>query len=510
MTVAEALELLGLSEVGTADEIRRAYLKGVRRCKPEKDPEGFLRLREAYELVSRFVCSTKPTAGASSGADFGDVIRARLVFEPAPEEARPATPGDSNPEATDDTDDEVGRRLTHLDTLDEVHHHFARLNLIRDTIRDFPEDSRARHALVDALASDHAWDPLGEALRDAVDAGHSQFFELLERQFPELLRAEEIDRLDRSPDAAQRAHAAAARVLTGDMEGGVNAIDRLLGDRSLDDMGGLTRAHVVLCILTLVETGSLDLARHYFEQLSRWRMGEAWDSHVAAIGEIAAAELLILPDDFPAALRSAIAKAARRGQLVSASDELLEYSDHHHRAANQAAKILVKFTPLLGQTYENLLSSKPADGSDGGGSGVGGRELISRIVPVFVILLAINALRLCEDSSRYTPTSDQLQRLEMLSESERSIVDIVCGSTSLDPEDPMCVAIADTRAALDAGDCDGAREAYQRVREIANEPFHLSTSRIQPMTKKTLWGKLEVAVVSACPEPTDAASGTPP
>ena len=43
--------MLGLSTSVSADTIRRAYLRAVRAHPPERDPEGFRRIRDAYELL---------------------------------------------------------------------------------------------------------------------------------------------------------------------------------------------------------------------------------------------------------------------------------------------------------------------------------------------------------------------------------------------------------------------------------------------------------------------------
>lgn len=48
----EALGELGLSEITDASEVRKAYLRLLKTRKPEVDPEGFMRLREAFELVN--------------------------------------------------------------------------------------------------------------------------------------------------------------------------------------------------------------------------------------------------------------------------------------------------------------------------------------------------------------------------------------------------------------------------------------------------------------------------
>jgi hypothetical protein len=50
---AEAKRLLGLDDDDepTRDRVRRAYMRKLREHPPERDPEGFQRLRQAYELL---------------------------------------------------------------------------------------------------------------------------------------------------------------------------------------------------------------------------------------------------------------------------------------------------------------------------------------------------------------------------------------------------------------------------------------------------------------------------
>jgi hypothetical protein len=53
VTVDEALLLLGVQRTTDPKEFRRAYLTLVKKHKPDQDPEGFRRLREAYELATQ-------------------------------------------------------------------------------------------------------------------------------------------------------------------------------------------------------------------------------------------------------------------------------------------------------------------------------------------------------------------------------------------------------------------------------------------------------------------------
>lgn len=51
MDLDEARSILGVDEACTADALRRAYFRTAKRHKPDLDPDGFRRVREAYELI---------------------------------------------------------------------------------------------------------------------------------------------------------------------------------------------------------------------------------------------------------------------------------------------------------------------------------------------------------------------------------------------------------------------------------------------------------------------------
>jgi hypothetical protein len=52
MDYEEALRWLGVDPSASQDEIRAAYVRSVREHRPDSDPQGFQRTREAYELLS--------------------------------------------------------------------------------------------------------------------------------------------------------------------------------------------------------------------------------------------------------------------------------------------------------------------------------------------------------------------------------------------------------------------------------------------------------------------------
>lgn len=80
MTFAEARRELGIEDGATPDMIRRAYLRGVKTRKPETDPEGFRRLREAYELLTRV---DGPELWKERGKEGGEEGAAEAEEEPA-------------------------------------------------------------------------------------------------------------------------------------------------------------------------------------------------------------------------------------------------------------------------------------------------------------------------------------------------------------------------------------------------------------------------------------------
>ena len=76
LTLDEARELLGVD--GDADEraLRRAYLRAVKAHPPERDPEGFARVREAREICLRHLPRDPAAHGLSRAASIQSLERA--------------------------------------------------------------------------------------------------------------------------------------------------------------------------------------------------------------------------------------------------------------------------------------------------------------------------------------------------------------------------------------------------------------------------------------------------
>ncbi|MEM7584249.1 MAG: hypothetical protein AAF560_12750 [Acidobacteriota bacterium] len=113
MNLKSAFELLGVEPGCTVKQARRAYLRLLRRYKPDRDPEGFQRLREAYELVRSVADSgtaqlvmidgkqTLVINGSAVGIEIEDP-------EAPPEEESAAEPVLHEPETDEQVPDEMG------------------------------------------------------------------------------------------------------------------------------------------------------------------------------------------------------------------------------------------------------------------------------------------------------------------------------------------------------------------------------------------------------------------
>ena len=69
MTLAEAFEVLGLPEDADAKAIKRAYHKLLKRFKPDRDPQGFRRLRDAFEVASALASPVEIDEGPRAATD---------------------------------------------------------------------------------------------------------------------------------------------------------------------------------------------------------------------------------------------------------------------------------------------------------------------------------------------------------------------------------------------------------------------------------------------------------
>ncbi|RKH89792.1 hypothetical protein D7Y21_09355 [Corallococcus sp. AB045] len=168
MDIDEALRELGVDADPGDETVRRAYLRQLKTRKPETDPEGFARLREAYETVLAIregraaprtraeplasPVRTAESSGASeTDADPEDVLeRFRAEFRALPADAPPEAPVEVALRAVEALPDEeepwrwltsaliAGRKLPEAVAAYRAAYRQGHLVFLRELVENFP------------------------------------------------------------------------------------------------------------------------------------------------------------------------------------------------------------------------------------------------------------------------------------------------------------------------------------------------------------------------------------
>jgi hypothetical protein len=160
------MELLGLApdEPVTHDRLRRAYLRRLKTCSPERDPEGFQRLREAFEAVEAYARMHDAMVAAHDRAAFAQAASAPIATRIEVMEPRVARGPEPTIEPAADAHDEQR---------DDV------LEQLLDRIDDEPDDTDDTDDADDPGESAEHGDPAGAA--PSLDGVSAEILALLER-----------------------------------------------------------------------------------------------------------------------------------------------------------------------------------------------------------------------------------------------------------------------------------------------------------------------------------------
>lgn len=324
MTFDEALSELGIDPSVGAEGARKAYLRLLKKRKPEVDPEGFMRLREAYELARVYLPSAAVLRAVEEQAEGAGPERIRLETpagivwletqshgpdkpfeEPAEEPARNAEPlpiAEPSPEAEP------------IPTAES------------DPIAEpFPEAGPlpiALSAIETASAPDSA-PPLAPSIEELISSG-------------KLKKA-----------ASHTAKALREATVTADIGPSVP----------------MPRTTLRLLLL-LHQKERLAEAATLEKEFAAWLHSTGASARLVS-GHLAvwwtlARELSALPKSFPTELRQAVARAALDGDLSKARFEASEYRFEQPLLAQSAAMDLRRYAPSLATFMADVLAPPQA------------------------------------------------------------------------------------------------------------------------------------------------------
>lgn len=176
MDFDDALRELGVDADPGDDTVRRAYLRQLKTRKPETDPQGFARLREAYETV----------LAIREGREAPRTRAEPLVAPVRTAESSEASEADAEP------DEVLERFRAEFRALPADAPPEAPVEVARRAVAALPDDEEPWLWLTRALIAGKRIPEAAAALRAAYRRGHLVFLAVLVEQFPQELVIEDI------------------------------------------------------------------------------------------------------------------------------------------------------------------------------------------------------------------------------------------------------------------------------------------------------------------------------
>jgi hypothetical protein len=321
MTLEEAAATLTLDPEGPfqAATIRAAYLAAVRRHRPETDPEGFKRVREAYELLLTYGSLAEPSSP---------------VAHLAPTPPGPAAPGRDLPSpVTVAAPASLRQRLAALPPRPWR----PRVALAREAYESCPTDAAARELLVQELARAGQTAGIIAVLREGARAGDRWCAWKLVAHFPLEASEEELEQL-RQAGLAESLFVATARTRRGQTPAAAELVEQALASVEVESLPDEVIEHVVTIVLGFHQEGDGASAGKAFAALRRvlgphgMRAGARGATTVLYL---VCAELDGVPE-LPFDLRHGVARAALMGDSYEARQAMAVFA--RAEGAREAAR----------------------------------------------------------------------------------------------------------------------------------------------------------------------------
>jgi len=369
VTLTEAWRELGIDPGADPDTVRRAYLRLIKTRKPESDPVGFQRAREAFEIAraggeieSLAIESARRHAPAFSGA-------APAPEPPPPPGTRAAPTPDAAPPSDASQGDIVFQGFSSAwNSIPASADQRQRLEIAREAVAVLPNDPRAHWLLVTTLSRLGPDVALADALRAGWRAGFPEFLEALLIRLPARAGREEIEAGFASPEPAVRLAAAAAGVTWAADRGAALVVDLCRSamaaplDARGDRVRGLALPRMLDVILALHAAGALDAAGEAQAAL-RDCLHESGLELALVQGPLGGIwtlteEIAGLPRTFPQSLRAAFAFSTRSGDLSSAFLDARAVIQRDREQVRRWATELVTSAPNVSAILRNALAQE--------------------------------------------------------------------------------------------------------------------------------------------------------
>ncbi len=470
MTLEEAFAELGVEAGAETETIRRAYLRLIKTRKPETDPAGFQRARQAYELAR---------AGAELETLATESERRYARPDGGVHAPSPTTPG-ATPAAPPGAGDIVFQGfLSAWRAIPASADQRQRLEVAREVVAVLPQDPRAHWLLVRTLSGWGNDALLADALRAGWQQGWPEFLEALLLRLPGRVSRQEVDAAFVSDRLSLRLAGAVASARWGDGSASTSLVVEICAAAARDDASGLDEplvGRMIDVVLALHEAGAQGAARTAHEAIATWLHDSGLELTLARgpLGGVwtLAEELARLPPDFPESLRRPFAAATRAGDLQTAlADACSRAHSHAGEVRSWAARVRA--------TAPNVANILDAAVRHAGAQRRAVRTFNFRYLAWFAIPLCSWIIRSCNEPSRSSiesvmrdpavitslpvrPAPSPAPGLEMAHQS----ADALCAAGGPRHGQLVCADVEALLAALDSGDCE---ESTQRLHDLGDK-----------------------------------------
>jgi hypothetical protein len=507
VTLSEALGELGVEAGAEAETIRRAYLRLIKTRKPETDPAGFQRARQAYEL-------------ARAAAEL-ETLATESDRQHAPPDggvnAPSSTTSGAPPSAAPGAGDIVFQGfLTAWRAIPASADQRPRLEVAREVVAVLPKDPRAHWLLARTLSGWGNDGLLADALRAGWQQGWPEFLEALLLRLPGRVSRQEVDAAFASDRLSLRLAGAVAAARWGDGSDSAARVVEICAAAAKDGASTPDEplvGRMIDVVLALHEAGAQTAARTAHEAIATWLHDSGLELTLARgpLGGVwtLAEELARLPPGFPESLRRPFAAATRAGDLQIA---LADACSRAHSHAGEVRSWAARVRP----TAPNVANILDAAVRHAGAQRRAVRTFNFRYLAWFAIPLCSWIIRSCNEPS--SPSLESVRPypsviaslpvravprpapgLEMAHES----ADELCGAGGPRHGQLVCADVEALLGALDDGDCE---ESTERLHDLRDKLPHKARGELEDrvLTRLTLarWQMCD----AAAPPPDQAAA----